>query len=131
VSVMRSGPLPPPSELQEFEKISPGAAARIIEMAEREQAHRHRMEELSTQADIEHRDELARNQLATAKGVLSSDRLGQILGFVIATFATAGCIFTAYIQANATVSIALVSMPIIGIIKAVRASRDSKESAKR
>jgi uncharacterized membrane protein len=35
------GPLPPPSILRGYDEIVPGAAERIITMAEKEQAHRH------------------------------------------------------------------------------------------
>jgi len=36
-----SGPLPPPQVLQGYEDILPGAAERILQMAEQEQSHRH------------------------------------------------------------------------------------------
>jgi uncharacterized membrane protein len=35
------GPLPPPAHLRGYEKVLPGAAERILSMAEREQNHRH------------------------------------------------------------------------------------------
>ena len=35
------GPLPPPQQLAEYEKVHPGLAERIIQMAERQQNHRH------------------------------------------------------------------------------------------
>ena len=40
-----SGPLPPPESLAEYEQISPGFADRIIQMAEKEQGHRHQLDE--------------------------------------------------------------------------------------
>jgi uncharacterized membrane protein len=39
-----SGPLPTPKDLHEYNLVEPGAADRIIGMAEREQGHRHEME---------------------------------------------------------------------------------------
>lgn len=36
-----SGPLPPPDALEKYERVSPGAAERIIAMVERESSHRH------------------------------------------------------------------------------------------
>lgn len=39
-----SGPLPAPEDLAQYETISPGAAHRIISMAERNMEHRHSME---------------------------------------------------------------------------------------
>lgn len=40
-----SGPLPPPDALIKYNEASPGAADRIIAMAEKEMAHRHKNEE--------------------------------------------------------------------------------------
>lgn len=39
-----SGPLPPPDALEKYEQVSPGAAERIIAMAEAEISHRHELE---------------------------------------------------------------------------------------
>lgn len=39
-----SGPIPPPAVLKQYEEISPGSADRILSMAEKEQHHRHRLE---------------------------------------------------------------------------------------
>ena len=38
---MRSGPLPSPDDMRGYEEILPGAADRILTMAESEQTHRH------------------------------------------------------------------------------------------
>jgi uncharacterized membrane protein len=46
-----SGPLPPPAILREYDEISPGAADRIIAMAEKEQSHRHSWEKHALSAD--------------------------------------------------------------------------------
>jgi len=45
VSKYHSGPIPSAEELEYLERILPGAANRCFEMAEREQAHRHRVSE--------------------------------------------------------------------------------------
>jgi uncharacterized membrane protein len=37
----RSGPLPPPAELKEYDHVSPGLGERIVVMAEKEQDFRH------------------------------------------------------------------------------------------
>ncbi|MCS6811316.1 MAG: DUF2335 domain-containing protein [Tepidimonas sp.] len=39
-----AGPLPPPATLEQFERIVPGAAQRLLAMAETEQKHRHAIE---------------------------------------------------------------------------------------
>jgi len=39
-----AGPLPPPEMLAEYNRITPGAAERILKMAEMQQVHRHSLE---------------------------------------------------------------------------------------
>lgn len=39
-----SGPLPPPEVLREYGEVVPGLSEKIVEMADREQHHRHRLE---------------------------------------------------------------------------------------
>lgn len=45
VEKMHIGPLPPPEDLAAYEQLHSGSAERIIAMAEREQSHRHSMEQ--------------------------------------------------------------------------------------
>ena len=66
------GPIPPPSVLEQYDKISPGAAERIIRMAE---------------SEVEHRHHLTRRHLESE---ITEARLGQILAFLIGVF-TIGC----------------------------------------
>ncbi len=61
-----SGPLPHPDILRQFEQVAPGAAERIIKMAEDQSSHRRDLEKKVIESDI------------------SRSRWGQILGFVIA-----------------------------------------------
>ncbi len=44
VSKSHSGPIPSAEELEHLERINPGMANRCMEMAEREQSHRHQMD---------------------------------------------------------------------------------------
>lgn len=117
---IRTGPIPTPEELLNYQRLIPGSADRIIAMAEREQAHRMNIEDLQSRADIRHRDELVAAQRQNAAGVFRSDMTGQILGAAVALAATGGAIYTAVIGAPALVSIALVSLPVAAIIKALR-----------
>jgi uncharacterized membrane protein len=50
-----SGPLPPPAALEQFERSAPGAADRILGMAEREEDHRHSQEQAMLQSDAQAR----------------------------------------------------------------------------
>jgi len=60
-----SGPLPPPEVLKRFDEIVPGAAERIIKMAEAQSEHRKDLEKKVIESDI------------------SRSKWGQILGFII------------------------------------------------
>jgi len=48
----RSGPLPDPQTLAEYDRVVPGAAERILVMAERQQAHRQNLEAADLQAAV-------------------------------------------------------------------------------
>jgi uncharacterized membrane protein len=73
-----SGPLPPPKYLEEYNRISPGSAEKIIIMAEKQSEHRRRMEE-----------KFLDGQLSDAKGDRFERKRGQIFGFIISVV----CIF--------------------------------------
>lgn len=60
-----SGPLPPPEILARYEAITPGAADRIIAMAERQSAHRQELES------------------SVIHGNLTAQRVGQRYGLII------------------------------------------------
>ena len=61
-----SGPLPPPEILKKFDEVVPGAAERIIKMAEEQSLHRRGLEQKVIDSDI------------------ARSKWGQILGFLIA-----------------------------------------------
>lgn len=79
-SASYSGPLPPPSFLNQFEQIVPGSAERIIQYSEREQAHRHKIEDLQTET-------IAKTSLINAR----ADAIGRVFGvfFLMGTFGVA------------------------------------------
>ena len=46
------GPLPPPRALQAYDEVIPGAADRILKMAENQAAHRIQMERIAIQSEV-------------------------------------------------------------------------------
>ena len=60
-----AGPLPPPAQLQQYERVLTGAADRIVTMAEKQQAHRQELE------------------ATVVKGGAKRANLGLWLGFII------------------------------------------------
>src|SRR6266852_2262753 len=102
-----SGPLPSPKDLEHFERVIPGGAARILSMAEQEQRHRIASEAAALGAQIK---EGAR---------------GQWLGALIAFIAVGGAVWNAISGGHWGVSVALVSVPVLGIIQAISRSGNS------
>jgi uncharacterized membrane protein len=121
-----SGPIPAPQDLFQYDQLTPGAADRIIAMAEREQAHRMNIEDMSTRADIRHRDEVVAAQRENAKGVFRSDLAGQFLGWTIGLICVGGAIYTATLGVTPAIPIALVGLPVVSIIKAIRNGSNGK-----
>lgn len=97
-----SGPLPPPGALEKYEQVSPGAAERIIAMAEAEISHRHELEK--SLVDNEYKQESKGQNYAGILGALAiifgatAGILGaQWTGSVIAGIGGAGLVY-AFIQ---------------------------------
>jgi uncharacterized membrane protein len=76
-AVAFSGPLPPPEILARYNEILPGAAERIIAMAENQNVHRRELEK------------------KVINGNVFSQNVGMILGFIIAMTAIIGGIWLA------------------------------------
>ena len=75
-----SGPLPPPDALEKYERVSAGAAERIIAMAETQNSHRHELER--TFVDNEYKQENKGQNYAAILGALAiiSGTIAGILG---------------------------------------------------
>lgn len=66
LSTSFSGPLPPPAQLKEYDNVVPGAAERIIALAENQSGHRQALEK------------------QVVSGGVTRERNGQMMGFVVA-----------------------------------------------
>jgi len=75
VATQFSGPLPPPAILEYYDQIHPGAADRIIKMAEEQGAHRRAMETIVIKAEA------------------AEQNRGPILGFILAMTSVLGGIW--------------------------------------
>lgn len=95
------GPLPPPAALAQFNQIIPNGAARIMEMVEKEQAHRQAFE------------------MAGLAATRNDTRRGHLIGGAIALSAIGGAVLVVYLGGHWSVSVALVSLPVAGIIDKV------------
>ena len=103
-----SGPLPPPDALARFDQIIPNGAERILRMTEQEQAHRLDTEKAALEANIQ-----------TGKESLALAKSGQLAGAFVSILSILCAVSSVWLGAHPTVSIALVSVPILGMVKAL------------
>jgi uncharacterized membrane protein len=93
------GPLPPPNILRGYNEVIPGAAERILAMAENQQSHRIQIESAVVQENCK------------------SQRRGLIFGFVITMTVVLGGFFLIYKGKSATglISVVLALVSLVGI----------------
>lgn len=90
-----SGPLPPPEILEDYERLLPGATARVFQHMEKEQDHRHAM-------DSRDRDLLDK----TEGNLYTTARRGQTMAFIVTlVMVGAACGLAAYGFTAAAVAI--------------------------
>lgn len=111
-----SGPIPPPSIIKGYEEIMPGAAERIIAMAENQAKHRQDMEKIMVNAE-------ARDSLL---GVVFAFILG--VGCLVASAIIVICVpeKTGAIS-SAMVGITGIASIIVGFIKGTRAGSSKSD----
>lgn len=107
VAETHQGPLPPARTLAGYEKVLPGAAERVMQMAEKEQAHRHEMQKQHQQKDLELQSKAITEQLEINK-------TGQKYGFhiAIAVLLLAGLMA---IMGHEAVALTLVGIDVVGL----------------
>jgi len=121
-----SGPLPAPEDLHRYNEISPGAAERIFIMAESEQRHRHDMERMAIEADTSNQREFQLAETSRIAGIFKSDRRGQYLGATVSIIAISSAVAAVYFHAHWSVPIAFLSLPVMGMVKALRQHATTK-----
>ncbi|MYM40608.1 DUF2335 domain-containing protein [Duganella qianjiadongensis] len=114
---MLQATIPPPHLLEHYERLVPGTAARLIELAQNEAVHRHEIEDLAARAHIETpRREQAMAELS-ARNLNQSYQGGRMAGMLIALISIAACCFLA-LQNQTAVAIALTAVPSAAVIRA-------------
>jgi uncharacterized membrane protein len=111
------GPIPPPSILEGFDRLVPGAAQRLIQLAEDESKHRRQLENKTLEANIA----AQRRQLEIgdyqSKAVFKSDLLAQVCGVLVTLTCIASAIW-ASLQGQVTVAVILAGIPTAAVIQA-------------
>lgn len=99
------GPLPPPSIVKAFDEVVEHGAERIFRMAEKEQEHRHLMERTAAETESK------------------AFSRGQVFGFAVSFASIVGAVAAAALHAPVAVPVALVGIPMAGVVKAFLATR--------
>lgn len=120
VATHRSGPLPAPEDLKEYDLLIPGAAQQIISMAESEQRHRISMEQATLVSDQRHRDQVLAAQVANTRSLFRREFVGQLFGWLIGVGCVGGAIYTVHVGGSPWAVAAFLGLPVASIIKAVR-----------
>ena len=109
VSQSYSGPIPPPQILEEFERIIPGAAERILHMAEENGKHQREMER------------------SALNMVADTTRRGQRYGLLIGLTAFVTCIIALWLGSEGT-AMTIGGVTIVGLVAVFVTSRSSNNN---
>lgn len=118
---VHQGPLPDPVTLANYEKLMPGLAERVVRMAEKEQEHRHECDHARNNANMQ----LIAVETERQSGIRRAEILGQKHGFWISIAAVVGALIAAWMK-YPYVAIAMVSLPVMSVIKAFISGRGAK-----
>ena len=97
-SEMYSGPIPPPEALARYEEIQPGAADRILKMAEKQQEHRMALE---TKA---------------IGGQVDQSKRGQLFGFILVFVCIAVAVFFAVYFGMTAFAVTFLCVTMVSVV---------------
>jgi uncharacterized membrane protein len=112
------GPFPSGDELAIYEQTVPGAANRIIQMAEEQARHRQDLEKASLTSDSDAREKQLGIEERRIRGIIANERIGQMLGWTIAVCCVTFAGFCALRGTSAITIAMLLSLPLVGVVKA-------------
>lgn len=111
------GPIPPPDILRGFNDLVPGAAERLIKLAEDESMHRRDLEAKTLQANIENQQSQNALDIQQSKAVFRSDMIGQIAGFLVCILCIASATYLG-VNNHEWLGGAIAAIPTGALIKA-------------
>lgn len=98
MSAQWQGPLPPPGALEQFDRIIPNGAERIMTMCEKEQAARISAEKRISIAEI------------------SIEGGGRLVGAVLVLACIGAAIWSIHVSADWKVTLGFISVPVMGAV---------------
>lgn len=109
-----SGPLPPPAIIEKYDAVLPGAADRILKMAESQSAHRHELE----------RTVIKQNGLKSL--------LGQVFGLIIAMTVICGGFWMIYLGKSILgLSLVIGSLTALAAVFVIGRAKQGSERAQK
>lgn len=111
------GAVPHPDILRGIDEIVPGAAARIVKLAEDEANHRRKLEEMAMDANIATQQQQLLIEKQRSSAVFRSDMLGQIAGFLVCLSCIGAAIYLG-IKGHDWLAGAIAAIPTAALIKA-------------
>jgi uncharacterized membrane protein len=113
-------PVPPPQTLEHYERVLPGAAERIVRMAEEDLRHRRELEHKTRAAEIALRQAAQDLEQRKLTEYYRMGQFGQMAGIAVSVLAIGGALLAAFYGAPWQVSAANMGLPIAGIILSLR-----------
>lgn len=117
---MHQGPLPDPDTLNRYEQMMPGSAERIFRIAEKEQEHRHTLERMSLEGEIDHQAKMRDLEKFRLVRLFSSHDKGVMLATGVAVIALFAAVWSIYFGAGWWATAAFLGFPVAAIIDAIR-----------
>lgn len=122
------GPVPHPDIMAGFERLVPGAAREMFDLARVESEHRREMEKLANEANVAAQSRQLALAEYQAKSVFRSDLVGQFCGLVVAVGCVVGAVFLA-LNDQPWVAGLLASIPTAAVIQAFMAKRPGQDAS--
>ena len=89
-------------------------------MASDQALHRREMEKASLDSDSTARARQIEVENARIQGSIMTDRIGMLLGWLVALACVAGAVWSMVTEKNPVVTVAFLGLPVAGIITAIR-----------
>lgn len=123
------GPVPHPEILSGYERLVPGTALRMIQMAENESIHRRDLESRTNAANISAQERQITIAEYQSKAVFTSDTYGQIAGIAVSLLCVCGAIFLSF-NGHEVVAGGLATIPTAAVIQAFFAKKPASPQSK-
>ncbi len=124
--VTYEGPIPPPEVLRGYETVHPGAAERIIRMAEKEAEQRQMREAEALRANVTAQQRQLDIAEVQTKLTFRSDLIGQCCGLFLSLASVGSAVYLG-INGHEWIAAALAGIPTAAVVKAFLIDKPVKQ----